>query len=104
MLFHLGTFLRLNEAGWLKRLDRISSVSGGSIAAAALAVAWAELDFGADGVARNFDAVTTRIRRIGATSIDVKSALSAMVIPGSSAADRAALHYTRLLGDATLQD
>jgi NTE family protein len=104
MLFHLGTFLRLNEAGWLKRLDRISSVSGGSIAAAALAVAWAELDFGADGVARSFDPVTKRIRRIGGISIDVKSALSALAIPGESAADRAARHYTQLLGDSTLQD
>ena len=31
MLFHLGSFLRLFEVGLLKKLDRISSVSGGSI-------------------------------------------------------------------------
>lgn len=30
-LFHLGALRRLNEIGWLKRLDRISSVSGGSL-------------------------------------------------------------------------
>ncbi len=29
MLFHLGALLRLNELGYLARLDRISSVSGG---------------------------------------------------------------------------
>jgi len=34
MLFHLGSFWRLNELGWLPKLDRVSSVSGGTIAAA----------------------------------------------------------------------
>ena len=32
-LFHLGTLWRLNELGYLPKLDRISSVSGGSIGA-----------------------------------------------------------------------
>src|SRR5258708_12082538 len=36
MLFHLGTLWRLNELGYLPKLDRISSVSGGSITAALL--------------------------------------------------------------------
>ena len=31
MLFHLGVLWRLNDAGMLPELDRISSVSGGSI-------------------------------------------------------------------------
>ena len=31
MLFHLGTLWRLNELGYLPKLARISSVSGGSI-------------------------------------------------------------------------
>jgi hypothetical protein len=30
MVFHLGSLWRLNEAGLLKKLSRISSVSGGS--------------------------------------------------------------------------
>lgn len=29
MLFHIGVLWRLNEIGWLPKLDRISSVSGG---------------------------------------------------------------------------
>jgi hypothetical protein len=37
MVFHLGALWRLNDAGLLGRLDRISSVSGGSITAACLA-------------------------------------------------------------------
>ena len=40
MLFHVGGLVRLDEAGILSRLDRVSSVSGGSIAAAALAKHW----------------------------------------------------------------
>ena len=36
MVFHLGALWRLNELGYLPRLDRISSVSGGSITAGVL--------------------------------------------------------------------
>ena len=36
MLFHLGTLWRLNELGYLPKLDRISSVSGGPTRLAAL--------------------------------------------------------------------
>src|SRR6059058_6076968 len=37
-LFHLGTLWRLNELAHLPKVDRISSVSGGSITAGVLAV------------------------------------------------------------------
>lgn len=40
MLFHLGALFRLNEAGLLLKLTRVSSVSGGSITAAVLALKW----------------------------------------------------------------
>ena len=40
MLFHVGALWRLNEAGYLPRLDRISSVSGGSITAGVLGATW----------------------------------------------------------------
>ena len=39
MLFHLGALWRLNQAGYLQRLERVSSVSGGSITAATLGLA-----------------------------------------------------------------
>ena len=38
MVFHLGALLRLNEVGFLSKLTRVSSVSGGSITAGALAM------------------------------------------------------------------
>ena len=41
MLFHLGSLWRLNELHYLKKLNRVSSVSGGSITSGVLAT---ELD------------------------------------------------------------
>jgi NTE family protein len=58
MLFHLGAFTRLNELGLLRRLDRVASVSGGWIAAGALAVAWNDLNFDDAGVATNLPELT----------------------------------------------
>ena len=52
MLFHLGALIRLNEAGLLKKLGRISSVSGGSITAAVLGLHWKDLSFNEAGIAR----------------------------------------------------
>jgi Patatin-like phospholipase len=54
MLFHVGALRRLNEFGLLSVIDRVSSVSGGSITAAAAARAWPSLNFGGDGVVANF--------------------------------------------------
>ena len=44
MLFHVGAVWRLNELGLLGRLDRVSSVSGGSITAGVLGMNWKKLD------------------------------------------------------------
>jgi NTE family protein len=51
-LFHLGTLWRLNELGYLKKIDRISSVSGGSITSGVLALHWPKLQF-ANRIATN---------------------------------------------------
>src|SRR5262249_47967676 len=53
MVFHLGTLLRLNELGWLKKLNRVSSVSGGSITAGVLGLKWKKLVFDANGQSSN---------------------------------------------------
>src|SRR3954447_5558188 len=52
-LFHLGAIWRINQLGKLRDLGRISSVSGGSIAAALLAIAWPKLEFDDLGRATN---------------------------------------------------
>jgi NTE family protein len=74
MVFHIGALWRLNEAGWLPKLKRISSVSGGSITSALLGLKWPKLGFGADGVAANFvQEVVTPLRKL-ALSIVTPSA------------------------------
>jgi NTE family protein len=97
MLFHLGAFRRLNELGLLSRLDRIASVSGGSIAAGALAVAWPELEFDPAGVVTNFDAkVAVPILNLSTKRIDVPAILLG-ILPFVNGAARAAAAYDKFL-------
>src|SRR5208337_4186385 len=77
MLFHLGTLWRLNELQYLPRLDRISSVSGGSITSGVLAMNWKNLQFNAEGCAENFDQLVTQpVSRMASTSIDISSVVT----------------------------
>src|SRR6188472_3517952 len=65
MLFHLGALWRLNEAGYLAKLNWVSSVSGGSITAGVLGAAWNKLDFSDAGVGQGFHReVVMPIRRL----------------------------------------
>jgi len=103
MLFHVGTLLRLNEFGLLPKIDRISSVSGGSIIAGVLGLKWGKLDF-QNGVAANLqNEVVGPIRRLAAKTIDVFGVLGGLVAGG--AANVIAHEYRNYLFDnATLQD
>lgn len=105
MIFHLGALWRLNDAGMLGRLDRVSSVSGGSITAAVLGLAWPRLAFDAAGIARGFTQhVVAPLRRMAATTVDIDSVVLGIAAPGS-VNDRLADDYrAHLFGDATLQD
>jgi NTE family protein len=100
MLFHLGAFLRLYELGLLHRLDRISSVSGGSITAAKIALEWPRLQTRDDF----FEHVVTPIRRLAGTTIDIPCILAGILLPGSIASYIALAYRRYLFGDATLQD
>ncbi len=53
-LFHLGVLWRLNQVGYLNKIDRISSVSGGSILSGVLGLNWSRLAFDASGVGAQF--------------------------------------------------
>jgi len=106
MLFHVGALWRLNEARFLKKLDRVSSVSGGSITAGVLGMNWSKLDFDRHGVAREFVAqVVDPIRTLAGTTIDIPSVLMGMAMPGVKISDELAAAYrNNLFGDATLGD
>ena len=105
MLFHLGTLWRLNELGYLPKLDRISSVSGGSITAGVLALNWSHLDFDGNDVARQFKTLVVEpVRRLGAKTIDVPSVLRGVFGFGSVGDKVANAYRKQLFGDATLQD
>jgi NTE family protein len=105
MVFHLGALWRLNELSYLPKLDRISSVSGGSITAVTLALRWAHLDFDENGVSRRFvEEVVTPVRRLASVTVDVPAVLLGL-LPGRSAAGEVARYYRKFLfGDASLQD
>src|SRR4051812_46429750 len=104
MLFHVGALWRLNQLGYLPRLDRVSSVSGGSITAAALGLRWGELGFGADGVARDLvPRVVEPIRRLAGRTIDRSSILGGLLTRATISEKVGGAYREHLLGDATLQ-
>lgn len=104
MLFHLGSLRRLNEAGWLPRLTRVASVSGGSIVAGQLGVAWNDLEF-SGGVARNFgDLVADPILKLAEKTIDVPAVLTGLLTPSRVSARVEKAYDKALFHGASLQD
>jgi NTE family protein len=105
MLFHVGAILRLNEFGYLPKLNRVSSVSGGSITAAMLGLRWSRLGFDAGGVARQLDAELVQpIRTLAGKTIDQGAVIGGLFLPGSIADKVTNAYRTHLFGSATLQD
>jgi NTE family protein len=90
----------------LTKLDRISSVSGGSITAGVLALHWNNLDFNGARVAQNLEQLLVDpVRRMASVGIDVTSVLMGLGLPFTSISDRVVKAYRKhLFGKATLQD
>ncbi len=105
MLFHLGVVRQLNLLGLLRELDRVSSVSGGSITAGTLGCHWQRLSWDARGSAENFDEViTSRLRALAGLTIDVEAGFGG-IVGFAAAAERVAARYREVLvDDATTDD
>ena len=105
-LFHVGALWRLNEFGYLPKLDRISSVSGGSIASGWLGLSWKKLDFDTSGTARNFvETIVEPLRSFAYKKLDAWIILSGLLNPFSSIGDELVRAYRKnLFGTSTLQD
>lgn len=102
MLFHVGALWRLVEAGKLKSIDRISSVSGGSITSGVLALAWDKL---ADGDISSFKAhVVDPLRAFAGKTIDRWSILGGVAITGNVGASVSDAYDKHLFGGSTLQN
>ena len=101
-LFGLGSLQRLNDAGLLGRLDRVTSVSGGSILAGVLAYRWKQLDF-IDGRALNFnELVVDPVRAFCSRTIDVGAGIKGALMPFRSAGDFLAARYDEDLFDGAM--
>jgi NTE family protein len=95
MVFHVGALIRLNEVALLRKIKRISSVSGGSITAGVLGTSWKDLKF-TDDVAVNFDVVVERVRQMADTTVDAGAIIGGILLPGSIS-DRVAKAYDKTL-------
>ncbi len=103
-LFSLGSLWRLNDAGLLGKLDRITSVSGGSILMGILAHRWRQLQFD-NGRAGNFAQVVAEPVRPSAR----RRSTSASASPACSCPSRRPATSCRqiregLFGKTTLKD
>ena len=105
MLFHAGVLWRLNQIGLLPKLNRISSVSGGSITAGVLALKWQNGLRFENGVATNFvEEVVDPIMSLAGYTIDVPSVLRGTLWFGSVGDKIIKAYRKHLFGNATLQD
>ena len=103
MLFHLGALWRLNHAGLLRGLVRVSSVSGGSITAGVLGLAWNRLQFNDGNISTNLkELLIDPIRHLADDTIDQGSIIKGILLPRKTVADEIADAYRRHLLETQL--
>jgi NTE family protein len=104
MLFHAGAVWRLNELGYLPRLNRISSVSGGSITNGVLAVNWTKLRYD-NGVATNLDEQFVQpLRHLAGKTIDKGAVFKGVLLPGTISDRVSGAYREHVFGKTKLKD
>ncbi len=105
MLFHLGALWRLHEAGRLTSLQRISSVSGGSITAGLLGLKWQALTSKSGSPRETFEQeMVGPIRSLAGETLDAQAIVFGLMLPGRISDHVAAAYDRNLFHGATLQD
>ena len=101
MLYSLGSLWRLNELGWLRNIDMITSVSGGSILNGVLATRWSSLEWEPHGNgwrATNFPTlVANPVRALAAQTIDVFAGIEGLLSIFSTISDKVTDSYDKYL-------
>jgi NTE family protein len=104
MIYHVGVLIRLNELGLLSQIQEIASVSGGSITAGTLALAWRALRFEGGKATNLVEKVANPIIRFASVGVDVRAALIGL-LPRRTAGDVVQKAYDQyLFHGANLQD
>ena len=104
MLFHVGALWRLYETDMLGGIRRISSVSGGSIAAGLLGLKWRDLSFQSANLHADFvPSIVAPLRALAGQTIDVKSAVLGALLPWNTSHHVANAYDAALFKGATLQ-
>jgi NTE family protein len=101
MLFHAGAIRRLNEFGLLGRLNRVSSVSGGSITAGVLALHWPRLQWEGDPVRVRPDSLEAEfiapLRELARHTVDMPAIGWGILNPFKSISDEVIAAYDKHL-------
>jgi NTE family protein len=101
MLYHVGAILRLNEFGLMGMLNRVSSVSGGSITAGVLAMNWSKLQWNQNQIQNLEEQLVVPIRKIANETIDLPSIVWGIFNPFKTVSDEVAEAYDKYLFDGT---
>ncbi|MGA1839343.1 MAG: patatin-like phospholipase family protein [bacterium] len=97
-LFNLGAIIRLNEFGLIRKISRITSVSGGSITNGYLAMRWKDFKFNEDGVIENLkETVVEPLWEFCSKPLDVRQVIFGLLDPFHHISDKIAGAYNKYL-------